>query len=128
MTRAFLLPLALATMLAILPVPQAGAFDMRFLCSGIGDEAVEEEAAFPHTLKIVYATPDGKFLGNIEITLTQGGTTLLETTCPGPWLLANLLAGRYGLISQHEGEEQSGTLTVDTQREGAAPQQITIRF
>ena len=95
----------------------------RFLCSGIGEEAAEEETAFPHTLKVVYAQDDGKYLGDIAIVLTQGGKTLLETRCPGPWLLANLPDGVYDLRSTYEGRTQSGQIRV-----GGSDKQVTIRF
>ena len=37
------------------------------LCTGIGLDGREEAAAFPHTLKLVYAMPQGSYLGNVAI-------------------------------------------------------------
>ena len=109
---------------ALLLGSPAAATELRFLCSGIGEEAATEEAAFPHSLKLVYAQQNGQYLGDIAITIGRNGQTLLETVCPGPWLLANLPEGTYTLTSRFEGKTQEGQIRIG----GGAPRQVTIRF
>lgn len=93
------------------------------MCSGIGLDAAEEAAAFSHNLKLVYAQTDGSYLGGIATRISQGDTVVVEQTCPGPWLLASLPAGRYDISATLDGVEQTVSVQV-----GSSPREQVIRF
>ncbi len=92
------------------------------LCTGIGLDGREEAAAFPHTLKLVYAAPQGSYLGNVAIQVSRGGQTVFEGTCDGPWMLLNVDPGTYKVVSTFEGQ----TKTVDVRVTKRAVEKIII--
>ncbi|MEM6679783.1 MAG: hypothetical protein AAF675_18115 [Pseudomonadota bacterium] len=87
-----------------------------FFCSGIGEEAAEEEATFPHTLKLIFAQVDGKFIADVDATIMQGSETVLTAFCPSPWLLVDLPEGRYTVTATHAGVTKSTAVSVKSGR------------
>ena len=82
------------------------------LCTGIGLDGREEAAAFPHTLKLVYAMPQGSYLGNVAIRVTRAGETVFEGVCDGPWMLLNVDPGTYKVVSTFEGQTKTTDIRV----------------
>jgi len=104
-----ILPAALAiATLAALPA-QA---ETPFTCSGIGVEEREAADQVPHTLRLEYAQPDGHYLGYVETRIARGGSELVNATCPGPWLLADLPPGSYTVTATFKGATKTVTVTV----------------
>ncbi|MGF1500533.1 MAG: hypothetical protein ACFBSD_01845 [Paracoccaceae bacterium] len=83
------------------------------VCSGIGEKADAEAAATPHTLKLVYADSNGKYLADVTTQIARTGTVLVSQFCPGPWLLADLPPGTYEITAEFGGTLKSATVTVD---------------
>ncbi|MEM7506998.1 MAG: hypothetical protein AAF415_09630 [Pseudomonadota bacterium] len=95
------------------------------LCSGIGEDAAAEAAAFPHRLKIVYAEKGGSYLGGIETVISADGKPVIEANCAGPWLLGDLAPGRYTITSTYQGATQTGQVTIGA---GSGATERVIRF
>lgn len=93
-------------------------------CSGIGEEERAMAEQIPHTLRLVYAQPDGDYLGNVETRITGDGGELVNVTCPGPWVLANLPTGSYQVSATFRGETKSRQVTVS----GGRRQEQVITF
>lgn len=101
------------------------AGDASHLCGGVSEDQRAEEEAFPHTLKLVYAQPDGHFLADVATRIEDSaGNVIIETTCAGPWLLANLADGQYQIVSTFQGETK--TTTVSVSGTGAQEQLVTF--
>ena len=67
-----------------------------YLCSGTSEEERMEAEATTYTLKLVYAEPGGSYLGDVSTQIADSsGQVLVDTTCRGPWLLADLPGGQY---------------------------------
>lgn len=96
-----------------------------YLCSGIGEDAAAEAAAFPHRLKIVYAEPGGSYIGGVETVISTDGTPVIQATCPGPWLLGDLAPGRYTIASTYQGATKTGQITIGA---GNSAVERVIRF
>jgi hypothetical protein len=95
------------------------------LCSGTSEEQRAQAEATPHTLRLVYADPGGSFLGEVTTRITDtAGQVLVEVTCPGPWLLADLPGGQYEVTATFRGESKTQTVSVD----GQSQQEQVITF
>ena len=99
--------------------------DAPYECSGIGEEGRAAAQSVPHTLRLVFARPDGHYLGNVAARITDGGgTELVAAQCPGPWILLDLPAGTYKVFASFEGETKSRDVTVS----GGQPQEQVFTF
>ena len=101
---------ALSAILLALPLT-AGA-QSAHLCTGIGLDGREEAAAFPHSLKLVYAAPQGSYLGDVTIRVTRSGEMIFEGTCDGPWMLLNVDPGTYEVQSTFDGTTKTQSVRV----------------
>ena len=113
----------LLTCAALLLVPASANGQAAHLCTGIGLDAREEAAVFPHTLKLVYAAPTGNYIADVAVRISRGETIVFEGTCDGPWLMLNLDPGTYTVVSTFEGQTKTGTVRV-----GTRPSQHAIVF
>lgn len=105
---------AVAQGLAVLS-GQAAAQQIPYTCVGIGTNQREAAANVPHTLKLVFAEPDGQFLADVTTRVTDSsGTVLLHLICGGPWLMLDLAPGRYQIDAEYEGQSKSVSVTVGT--------------
>ena len=104
---------AALAVLAALPAHAQG----NAVCSGIGQEQRAEAESIPHSLKLVYAQPDGHYLGDIHTRITRGGEVVVDMRCPGPWLLADLPPGSYEVTATFQGEAKSRRVTVGSGRQ-----------
>ena len=116
------LPLIAAAALGLSALP-AGA-ETAYQCSGIGSEEREAAESVPHSLRLVFAQPDGHYLGGVAARVSAGGAELVNVTCPGPWLLLDLPAGRYQVSASFEGK----TVTRDVTLSGGGRQEQVFTF
>ena len=96
----------------LVAVPLTAGAQSAHLCTGIGLDGREEAAAFPHTLKLVYAATQGSYLGNVSIRVTRAGETVFEGTCDGPWMLLNVDPGTYEVQSTFGGTTKTQSIRV----------------
>lgn len=102
-----------ATLLALLAAGPASAQELIYQCSGIGFDQREAANQAQYTVKIVYAQPDGHYLGGAQTTVRDSaGTELVSVKCPGPWVLLNLPTGRYKITATLDGKTQSRNVAV----------------
>lgn len=96
--------------------------DYVMFSGGVGQE---ERASAPATgTRLIFMGDAGHFVANVKVTITDSsGKQLVDTTCPGPWLILDLPAGSYDLRAELAGKRTGGRLTV-----GTAPQQVAYRF
>lgn len=92
-------------------------------CTGIGDEARAEALETAHALRLVWADASGSFLGNVAVSVAAGAT-LIDTTCAGPMLIAELPPGEYRVSATYEGLTKSATVQVP----GGDPVEHTFTF
>ncbi len=101
-----------AAALAVFAIaPPAGA-QVAHECAGIGVQGREAAETVPHTLRLVYAEPDGDYLGYVDTRITGPGGELVTVTCPGPWVLVNLPDGSYEVTASIRGETKSRRVTI----------------
>lgn len=93
-------------------------------CGGIGEEGRALAESVPHNLRLVYAQPDGDYLGAVATRISRGGEVVAEIRCPGPWVLANLPAGTYEVTASFR--EQTKTRRVTVSGSGRREQVITF--
>jgi hypothetical protein len=94
------------------------------VCSGVGvsDEDAARWAQYP--VKVVVAGKGGQFLGAAAITVTKDGKPVTTVTCPGPWTLLKLPAGRYEVSGNIQGETETGTVYAPATGQG----RVILRF
>lgn len=92
----------------------AVADEPNVLCTGLGEDERAEAASFDHTLKLVYAAPDGHYLGEVEVAVSDGDRVVWTGTCDGPWVMLNLAPGSYRVASAYSGQSKSETVRVGT--------------
>lgn len=96
-----------------------------YLCGGVGENSRAEAEAFPHSLKLVFAQPDGHFLADVSTRITDAnGDEVVNTTCSGPWLLTDLPDGQYQVEATFNGQSKTISVSVD----GPAQQETLITF
>lgn len=93
----------------------AGAAAAPAICAGVSESGQNPPEAADYSLKLVYAQPDGAYLGDISTRIADGDTVLVDTHCDGPWLLADLPGGSYQVTATYRGRTQSLTVSVDEQ-------------
>lgn len=103
--------------------PAAAQTDDRVLCTGLGEDERAEAETFKHNLKLVYAAPDGKYLGEVGVLVTDGDKVVYTGTCDGPWLLLDLAPGSYRVTSDYRDQSKVATVQV-----GGAVSERTILF
>ena len=86
------------------------AQDRRFVAGGVGLEESEPLKAmapsFP--LTIVVASPTGAYLADTHVTIQDArGQPVLDTQLYSPYLLVDLLPGRYDIEATHRGMHKS---------------------
>lgn len=103
--------LAAVLLLAASPVLLAGgdrngsnqaAGGVTYISGGVGEESMERLKALSgdFNLKLVFALKSGDYLSDVRVTiLDAGGSTILDTTARGPWLLARLPPGNYRIVA-----------------------------
>ena len=101
-----------AAALALVAIALPAEAQVSHKCSGIGVQQREADQNLPHTLHLVYAQPDGHYLGNIQTRITGPGGELVNVRCRGPWLLVDLPPGTYTVAATFEGETKTRQVTI----------------
>ncbi|HUF87079.1 MAG TPA: hypothetical protein VMM59_06830 [Thermohalobaculum sp.] len=101
-----------AAALAISALALPARADVTHQCSGIGMEERAEAENVPHTLRLVYAQPNGNYLGSIETRIAGPQGELVNVRCPGPWVLVDLPDGTYQVTASFKGETKSRRVTI----------------
>ena len=97
---------------------------VQYVCTGIGQERDNPEWA-KYPAKIMLTTKNGAYVANAAITIDDAkGKRVLETTCHGPWLLADLPPGRYQVSAKVDRYLHQGTIDVKAKGQAA----LTLRF
>lgn len=95
-------------------------------CGGVGsDESTRFRAEMKdHPLSLLFARPDGDYLADVEVNLTDAsGKTVLEWKAGGPVCLVDLPAGRYTVRARSGGATREHQVTV-----GKTPVRVDFRF
>ncbi len=76
------------------PILEAGG--VKYACAGIGKVSREDPRWQTFPVKLVFAAANGDFLGDPNVTVTDGtGKQAFQAQCNGPWVLIDLPAGAY---------------------------------
>lgn len=96
--------------------------DYVIFSGGVGQE--ERDSAPAQGTRLIFMGDAGHFVANVRVTVTDSsGKRLVDTTCPGPWLILDLPPGSYDLRAELAGKRTGGRLTV-----GTGPQKVAYRF
>lgn len=124
----FAVILSLAALSAVAMVDGRTAQDRPFMSGGVSqDELANLRAQQPFfsVSVLTAAKGSGAHLAGVKVRITDAtGKTVLDTEMDGPYLLVDLLPGKYQLEAVNEGETQKRTLSV---RQGAA-QRLVLYF
>ena len=95
---------------------------IRFLTGGVGigeREAMQRQAA-EYSLRLTFVIePRGRYLGAVNVKIADGdGRTLLKAQSDGPWLFAQLPAGKYSVAAEYSGQAQSQSIEITKTRPG----------
>lgn len=102
------------------PSPSASAASkssagVPFIAGGVGDNMQEQMEARQKNfnLKLVFTLVEGNYLADVDVAIKDaGGKTVLEHHVPGPFLLAELQPGTYGVTATYEGKTRSRKVRV----------------
>lgn len=119
--RAIATTLAAGALVALSALPAPA--EVTAQCSGIGEEERAAAEGIPHTLRLVYAQPDGHYLGGIETRISGASGELISVRCPGPWVLVDLPDGTYRVSATFKGQTKSAQVTISG---GARRQQVIV--
>lgn len=90
--------------------------NVRYVTGGIGEDEAnlfESEAQqYPLELQFLQKSiPTNQFLANINVTIqNRQGSIVLDTTTDGPYLLADLPAGKYEIKAEYDGNAMQRTV------------------
>jgi hypothetical protein len=72
-------------------------------CTGVGDEAKENPRWQDYSVRLEFAWGERQYLADLDVTLaTADGHEFLSVRCGGPWLLVNLVPGKYRVRAEFE--------------------------
>lgn len=94
------------------------------VCTGIGSESRADPRWQAYPLKIEVAGKGGQYLGDVTLSVQQGGKELAAVECEGPWILFRLPAGRYQIEAQTEGKTARSHAIVPAEGQG----RVILRF
>jgi hypothetical protein len=89
--------------------------EISYMCTGIGESRQDPRLPkFP--LKLVFATLSGSLYSDVDVRVAkEGGKTVLEVFCEGPWLLVDLPPDRYEVTAvDFRKRSRSCSVTVGT--------------
>jgi hypothetical protein len=126
---------ALAATAAILaPLAALGQADpileangVRYACAGIGKVSRDDPRWKTFSAKLVFAASNGDFLGDPNVTVTDGtGKQVFQAQCNGPWVLIDLAPGSYKVHAT--GQKGAYTKDFDLAVKSGAQTAKTIRL
>lgn len=94
------------------------------VCTGVSLDARQDPRWNAYALKIEFAGPGGQYTGDEIVSIRRGTTELVHVSCPGPWLLLQLPAGRYQVSAEAEGQTATSAAFVPKEGQG----RIILRF
>ena len=97
--------------IAVLMLAQQAAAQNPVIWSG--GITVDERAQAPtNGTKLVFFAEDGDFLANVHVIIKDAqGKVVIDTVCPGPWLIVDLPEGTYQARAE-VGEKAQGVAIV----------------
>jgi len=124
---AMLLGAAHAQETKIPPFPLDRPMSMRAIeavCTGISSEARADPrwAAYPLRIEVVGGA--GEFLGEAQVTLSQGDEALAAVNCGGPWVLFKVMPGAYSVSAEIGGTTKTARVNVG----GSGQARVVLRF
>lgn len=124
----FALAAAFAALPALATVDGRTTQDRPFVSGGVSQDELADlrtKQPFFSLSLLTAAKGSGAHLAGVRVRIVDAaGKPVLETEMDGPYLLVDLLPGRYQLEAVNEGETQKRTLTL---REGN-PQRVVLYF
>lgn len=122
-----------AAVMLVIPARAANRLDpdkplqlggLEAVCTGIGSEARQDPRWQAYPLKVEVAGKGGQYLGDVTLSLQQGGKELVAVQCEGPWILLRISPGRYQIEAQTEGKVAKSAAIVPVTGQG----RIILRF
>jgi hypothetical protein len=113
--------LAAAGLIAALPQARADQLEVErrngvwFVHGGIGDEEQRRirDLGDDMSLKTIFARADGAYVADVDVTIKNTkGNTVLQVRSADPLLYAELPAGRYTIVAQHDGKALERNVSV----------------
>jgi hypothetical protein len=93
--------------------------EVSYVTGGTGTderEKIEAQAA-GFNLKLTHAAPNGDFVSNVQVRISDGqGKQVIDTVTEGPLMYAKLPPGSYTVACTFNGKEQKRTVQVSAQR------------
>lgn len=97
------------------------------VCTGVGS-AKDDPRWSAYPVKVVIANTAGQNLAAMNVSLTQGGKAVVQTTCDAPWILFKLPAGTYSATATMVGNAAMSHSAGFTTKGSGPQQEITISF
>jgi hypothetical protein len=89
--------------------------NIAYVSGGVGDESIDRLNSMrdKFNLKLVFALKSGAYLSDVRTVIAdKKGSTLLDTTSDGPWLLTRLPAGNYQVVVSSAGVAKKRQVSV----------------
>lgn len=96
------------------PVAQG---EVSYMSGGTGSDerAALEAKAGRFNLKLIHAAPNGDYVSDVKVRISDAkGAALIDTVTEGPLLYAQLPPGSYSIVCSFGGQEQKRSVTVGT--------------
>ncbi len=88
---------------------------VKFVSGGVGEDSNARIQALDKefNLRLLFAAKDGHYLADVAVTIAdEHGTKILDTVAEGPWLLAMLAPGKYGVTATYAGTMVTRSTTI----------------
>jgi hypothetical protein len=94
------------------------------VCTGVGDTAEHDPRWNTYPLKVVIAGKGGQYLGDADVTVISGNKPVVAVHCGGPWVLFQLMPGKYRVIGAM-GDVKAETRAIVTAKKS---RRVVLRF
>jgi hypothetical protein len=122
---AALLLLSTAPALAVQDTPTT-INGVETVCTGVGSGKDDPRwAVYP--VKVVISSASGHDLAAMQVSLSQNGKPIVQTTCDAPWILFKVPAGHYSATATMATPPGS-TRSTDFTASGKGQQEVNIQF
>ncbi|HXC54883.1 MAG TPA: hypothetical protein VNU97_06285 [Rhizomicrobium sp.] len=123
--------MAAAMVAPTLPQPMAMDTPVSFngvdtVCTGVGSAKDDPQwAAYP--IRIEFSNGGAQYLSGAHVTLTDGGKTVADVNCAGPWVLVRGTPGAYRVTASMNGSAAKPATAAFTLGNGAQ-KRVVLRF
>ncbi|MCC8395734.1 carboxypeptidase regulatory-like domain-containing protein [Paraburkholderia sp. MMS20-SJTR3] len=102
------------------PTQQQG--DVSYVTGGVGrdESAALRQARRQWPLSLQFTGPGSSYVADVQVRIAKGGTTVLDTTSKGPYLLARVPPGRYTVTATYGSVTRKETVNVHGNGSGRA--------